>query len=433
MVNRHDASLVLVGDELLKGERSDKHLAFLARALRSVGVRLGQCVVVGDRIDEMTQALRGACDHSDVVIVTGGLGPTPDDLTRHAVARLSGLELEWHQPSWDAIVKFFERYNRTPTDRNRQQVEFPAGATVIPNAYGTAPGFYLTVGDTLVVVLPGPPRELQPMANEFVLPLIAQRFGRPPVRVETFRTVGVGESQLFEQLGDRLSRFQAYVLSSLPSGTGVDLILTQARPDAPADQLDDEALHMNDMLRAEIGSKYYEHGERSLANVVHDELVAGGYTLAIAESLTGGRIADELIAFPGSSKYLLADVVAYSNECKVDLLEVDPDVIDRFGAVSEEACRAMATGARECVGRRGQHPPIRRDTDQSATFGLATTGIAGPDGGSDEKPVGLAFIGLCWHGGDEIKRVRYAGKRQDVRARCAQGALWLLHDRLSKD
>lgn len=415
--DRHDVEVILVGDELLRGDRPDQHLAFLGRALRVAGLRIARAQTVGDRVGDIAGMMRERLPHARVIMVTGGLGPTDDDITRNGVAEAVELPLEFNEPTWKHILEFFAVRNRTPTEANRQQAIFPRGADVIENKLGSAPGFALTHGDTHVFVLPGPPVELQAMVREYVLPRVMTLFARPPLRIDMFRTVGIGESQLVEMLGDAVKGLQAFSVSWLPTASGVDIILTQ-HPQAATARMNDESERLHARLTEELGTKYYERGERSLAKVAGDTLVARAETVAAAESLTGGSVARLLTEHPGSSAWFLASTVAYANAAKVDLLGVRAETIEQFGAVSEEVCTEMAHGIR----RRAR-----------ATYGLATTGIAGPTGATAQKPVGLTFIAVAWEGGVQVKRLIYQGDRAAVRERASYGVLWLLHDRLTRE
>jgi nicotinamide-nucleotide amidase len=249
-----------------------------------------------------------------------------------------------------------------------------------------------------------------------IIASVRKLFDRVPLRVETFRTVGVGESKLVSLIGDNLAAVSGYTVSSLPSMTGVDIVLTQTEGVTEKNLLDTEADEIETVLRGAIGSHFYERGKRSLAEVLSDLLTMRGETVAVAESLTGGWIGKELTDVSGSSRYFLADVVAYSNESKVEYLGVRQQTLERHGAVSIETCTEMTHG-------------IRNRT--AATYGLATTGIAGPTGATPDKPVGLTFIGLSWDGGCVVKRMEYSGSRDGVRRRASHGTLWLLLDHLT--
>jgi nicotinamide-nucleotide amidase len=412
--DRNDVELLLVGDELLKGERRDAHLSRVALALLPLGVQVERAHVCRDDVDAISDVVRARHTRTRVLITTGGLGPTDDDITRNGVADALGLALAQDDGVWDSIVNFFAERGAETTENNRRQAMFPEGATVIDNPNGTAPGFHLVAEGCDVFVLPGPPRELGPMLDTYVAPEVTRIFGREPLRVETFRTIGIGESQLFARFETDIARVRAFNLSYLPSMSGVDVVLTQ-KPGAEAGALDADADAFEQVLRDGLGHKLYERGQRTLANVVHDLMVERDETLAVAESLTGGRIGDMLVGHPGSSAYLLADVVAYADAAKCAFIGVHEETLAGFGAVSEETCTEMAHGVRGATG---------------ATWAIATTGIAGPAGGSDEKPVGLTYLGVAWEGGSRIRRLQYRGSREIVRERAAQGALWMLFEQI---
>ena len=415
-MQRHDAELLLVGNELLRGERRDAHLAFVAQAMQRTGVRIAECHCVGDDIHAIAEKLRERMARTRVLVVTGGLGPTDDDVTREGVAEAVQQPLEFRDEQWNHIATFMASRGRTASEANRRQAHFPRGSEVLANPLGTAPGFALAYEGAHVFVLPGPPPELQPMLETLVVPRVSQLFARPPLRVETFRTIGIAESQLFEMLGETTFALRAYSVSWLPSIAGVDVVLTQ-KVDADAGALQAEAENVHTRMQEALGSKYYERGVRPLALVASDTLRHRTQSVAVAESLTGGTIARLFTEHAGSSDVFLASAVTYSNESKIALLGVRADTIEQFGAVSEETCTEMAHGIRRRV---------------NATYGVATTGIAGPGGGSPQKPVGLVFLGVAWEGGSQIKRVMYAGDRAVIRDRAAHGALWLLHDRLAR-
>jgi nicotinamide-nucleotide amidase len=412
----HDVEVILVGDELLRGERADQHLVFLGRTLRAAGLRVARAHTVGDRVGEIAALTRERMSRARVIVVTGGLGPTEDDITRVGVAEALGAPLEFHEPTWRHIVEFFAARGRAPSEANRQQAYFPRGADVLGNARGTAPGFHAHADGAHVIVLPGPPAELQAMVVDHVLPRLKSVFARGPLRVDKFRTIGVGESQLVEMLGDAATGLASFTVSWLPTVSGVDIVLTQ-RPEANAPRMDEESDRLHARLTDALGTRYFERGERSIAQVAGDALVARGESVAAAESVTGGSVARLLTEHSGASAWFLASTVAYANAAKVELLGVRAETIDQHGAVSEEVCGEMAHGIR----RRAK-----------STYGLATTGIAGPTGATPQKPVGLTFIGVAWDGGVQVRRVIYPGERTAVRERAAHGVLWLLHDRLSR-
>jgi nicotinamide-nucleotide amidase len=411
-----DVEIVLVGNELLKGQRSDSHVRYIGWELLKIGVRVARTHTVSDTIDDIAGLVRARLADTRVLIVTGGLGPTPDDVTREAVAQALGLELQFHEPSWDAIRRFFSKRGRTPTDVNRQQAMYPTGGDVIPNELGTAPGFAVDSSGATVIVVPGPPIEVRGMFESDVLARIRGMFEREPVRLETYRTIGVGESKLRDLLGEQLDAIALHDVSYLPSRISVDIVLTEKPGPSDRGGLDEEASRFESDLRDKVGNYFFERGERSLFRVVHDLLTSRQETLAVAESLTGGWISKQFTDFSGSSAYLLGDVVAYADDAKENILGVQRETLDQYGAVSEETCTEMAHGVRHRLG---------------ATYGLATTGIAGPTGGTPKKPVGLTYIGISWDGGCLVKRQVYGGTRDDVRRAASHGAVWMLFDRLN--
>ena len=362
MSKTNDLEVILVGDELLAGTQRDTHLEYLGRRFGRIGAAIARVHVIGDSVEDIASLITERLGRTSVLVVTGGLGPTADDITREGVARALGLELEFHEPSWKAIKSFFVQRGRGVTENNRRQACFPKGADVLRNARGTAPGFAVEGKATLVFVLPGPPEELSSMVEAEVIPRVQTRLGRAPLRVETFRTIGIGESKLTSLIGGDLAAVSAYKVASLPSMTGVNIVLTQLPGVDDAGVLDREADKIERVLRDTIGNKLYERGERTLVEVLGDLLTKRGETVAVAESLTGGLIGKQLTDVSGSSAYFLADVVSYSNESKMDYLGVEEKTFIEHGAVSEEVCAQMADGVRRCTG---------------ATYGLATTGIAG--------------------------------------------------------
>jgi nicotinamide-nucleotide amidase len=272
-MQRHDVEVLLVGNELLRGERRDAHLSFVGRSVQRAGARVDECHAVGDDIPAIAAKVSERLPRTRVLVVTGGLGPTDDDVTREGVAEAIGEPLEFRDATWREIEAFMSTRGRTPTAANRRQAHFPRGAEVLGNALGTAPGFTLESGGARVFVLPGPPLELQPMWEAHAMPRVLTLFGRSPLRVETFRTIGVAESQLFEMLEPTTGALAAFSVSWLPSISGVDVVLTEKR-DAAAALLDPEAQRVHERLVEMLGSKYYERGTRPLAKVVGESLRA---------------------------------------------------------------------------------------------------------------------------------------------------------------
>ena len=412
----HDVELIIVGNELLRGDRRDAHLGFLGARVLDLGIRLDAAHVVGDDRGEIARFVADRRSRTRALVVTGGLGPTHDDITREGVADGLGVGLVFNEGQWTKIQEYFHRYGRTASDSNRRQAYFPEGATPIDNTRGTAPGFVIDKDNCLIAVLPGPPREFQTMMERSVFPELERVFSRPALFAEVYRTAGIGESTMAVFLESLMARYDEFTLASLPHVAGVDLVI-RAKPGAGSPEaLTSRAEELEKALRAELGNKVYAKGSRRLEEVVGDVLVSRGDTIAVAESLTGGLLGKRLTDISGSSRYVLSDVVAYSNEAKIDFLGVRESSLAENGAVSETVCREMAEGVRKRTG---------------ATFGIATTGIAGPTGGTDDKPVGLCYYGLSWDGGSDIRHRVFSGEREDVRERVVWASLYHLFEMLS--
>lgn len=415
MGKTRDVELLMVGYELLRGDRADSHLGYLGRRLLEIGVRIDRVHVVGDERREIGELVRERHRAASVLVVTGGLGPTHDDVTREGVADGLELPLVFDDDQWAVIRAYFERYGRRASESNRRQAMFPRGAIPVPNPRGTAPGFIVDAGGCLVAALPGPPREFRAMVDASLLPEIARRFARPPVFTRTYRTMGVGESQMAGVLESLTREYEEFMLASLPHVAGVDLILREKPGAGRRATLDERAGAFETDLRRELGHKIYATGDRTLEETVGRMLTERKATVAVAESVTGGLLGKRLTDVSGSSGYVLAGVVAYSNEAKVDFLGVSEESLAASGAVSEAVCREMAEGIRSRTG---------------ATWGLATTGIAGPTGGTPEKPVGLCYYGVSGRGGADIHRRVFSGARDDVRERVVSASLFLLYEKL---
>jgi nicotinamide-nucleotide amidase len=412
------ANILLVGDELLNGTRRDAHLPFLAGALAGAGVAVRGCAVAGDDEASIADIVRAHARTADVVIVCGGLGPTTDDVTREGVARALDRPLALDEEALARLEAFFARTGLTLYPATRRQAYVPSGAETIPNAVGSAPGFLVETGGCRLFVLPGPPRELQAMTNDFVVPRLRRVFNEAPLFTRTFRTAGLGESALAALLEPLYGRFVMFRFASLPARGRVDIVAAAAPGAAIDTSWDELAAALELELRNLLGPALYGTGDVTLEHVVGDLLAGKNMTLAIAESLTGGYMAKQLTDVPGSSRYLLASVVAYADEAKHTFLGVREETLREHGAVSSAVCLEMAEGARLRTG---------------ATLALAATGIAGPTGGTPEKPVGLCFFGLSWEGGADIRERVFSGTRADVRERVANASLLMLYEKLIEE
>ncbi len=410
------AVIVSIGDEVLNGEVADTNAAWLAERLLELGVEISYHTCVGDVEEHVEQSLRYASKRVNLVVATGGLGPTHDDLTRHAASKVANAPLELHEESLAAIEERFRRFGRPMPAQNRIQAMIPRDADVLPNSEGTAPGFILRLGDACVAFLPGVPREMRAMFEKSLAPFItALPIERRAVRVERLHTFGVPESTVNEKLGNLVLRGANPLIGLRVSGGVVSIKLLATGPDqASVERVLGPTL---DAVRQRFGEAIFGTDNDTLELAVARLLECHGKTLAVAESCTGGLVGHLLTNVPGISRFLLEDLVTYSNAAKTELLGVPAETIQAVGAVSAEVARAMAEGVR----RRAK-----------AAIGLSTTGVAGPTGGSDAKPVGLVYIGLATDVATTVERVQLVGSRELIKDRAAKSALNILRLHLGK-
>jgi nicotinamide-nucleotide amidase len=402
--------LITIGDELLLGYTIDTNAAFLARELAAVGVSLVRRATVGDSASDIAAAVRDALDRTGAVITTGGLGPTSDDMTRQSIATLFGRELVPDESRWEALRALWKERGRGEIPlTNRSQVMIPRGAQVLENRHGTAPGIVLEDDrGRWCAMLPGVPREMRGMVGDALLPYVTRKLGdtRHVVRSRTLRTTSIAESKLAEVLGPLAGGMDGVSLAYLPGQDGVDLRVTvRDVAAADAERLLSEAMTA---LRGRVGHYAYGEDRDDLAATVLDLCKRSGLHLAVAESCTGGLLGARLTAIPGSSAVVNGGVIAYSNAVKTDMLGVPADLIERHGAVSEPVAVAMASGARARVG---------------SEIGVGITGVAGPDGGTADKPVGLVWIAVDVDGTVQARGPRFIGDRREIRYRATQAAL----------
>ncbi|MDR1952877.1 MAG: competence/damage-inducible protein A [Clostridiales Family XIII bacterium] len=381
------ATILAVGTELLFGQVINTNAAYLSSRLQLLGVDVLYHFTVGDNPARAASALERSIAETDLVITSGGLGPTQDDLTKEIIAEVMGVNLVLDEGVLSSIEEFFREIGREMTANNRKQALIPEGASVFYNDVGTAPGFMIEKNGKTVVALPGPPRELHHLFQKDVLPYLERRTDGV-IRYKLLRFYGIGESSLESKL------------TPLIDGQTDPTIATYAKEGECAVRIaskrktGEEALAVVDAMEERVknlvGEFLYSDDDRELSAVVAAKLMARNLTIASAESCTGGLFADSLIAVPGVSKSFDRGYITYSNESKIDLLGVPKDIIETFGAVSEETAVAMAEGARERAG-----------TD----IGVSVTGVAGSDGGSAEKPVGVAWICVCGANGRKTKKL----------------------------
>lgn len=414
--------IVNTGSELMLGRVLNTHQQWLCRQFAEAGYVVNRQVAVADTAADIQQALREALGRADLIVVTGGLGPTSDDLTRNAIAELVGRPLREDPAIVAQLHAWYAARKRTPSAAVMVQAQVPEGATVLPNAHGTAPGLLMEVRPNppswtsqaaWLVMLPGPPRELRPMFTDHVLPWMKRTLPLAvPFVCRTLRSTGVPESTMQEHiagpLADLVGRGLEIGYCARPGE--VDVRLSARTADADCLVAEAEAV-----VRQAVGRHLYGGEGESLEVAVVRLLTERGQTLAVAESCTGGRLASRVTDVPGASAVFLGGFVTYSNDLKQRLLGVPADTLARHGAVSEPTARAMAEGARSRTG---------------ADFALAVTGIAGPTGGTAEKPVGTAFIALSCAAGTKVKRMLNAFDRETFKHMTSEQALELLRQHL---
>lgn len=374
------ATILSIGDELLIGQVVNTNASWLGEHLNGLGIDVIRVVTLGDDATAIREALAEAAAQSHLVIVTGGLGPTHDDLTLDVVAEYLGVDFTTHAPTLERIHQRFARRGQTAPERTQRLAQVPEGCDVLPNPVGIAPGLWTTLdADTILVILPGVPPEMKALFHDEVEPRLRQRADLRVIRHRTLLTAGIGESNLQEQLGDLAEHLGPdRRLAYLPGPSGVRLRLT-ATGEAPED-VEQRLDALEHQIRARAGEHIFGEGEEHLEGVVGRMLEARGLTIATAESCTGGLLTDRITNIPGASTYMRGGVIAYCNSVKIDMLGVEPQALADDGAVSETVARQMARGARRAL---------------ASEIGVSTTGIAGPSGGTPDKPVGTVWVGYA--------------------------------------
>ena len=400
------AEIISVGTEILLGDIVNTNTQFLAKELASIGIEVYRQEVVGDNQDRLLGILEEALNRSDMVITTGGLGPTNDDLTKETACKFFNMNLELHQESLKALEEYFSKMGRKITESNYKQVYFPKEAIVLPNPNGTAPGAILEKNNKYIVILPGPPREMKPMYLNHVKPYLIKK-GDGIIESKVVRVLGIGESMAAEKLKKFIENGVNPTVA--PYAKEEDVIF---RITAKAES-QKEALKLIEPVKNQIeeilGQDVYGEGEETtIEMVVGDLLIKNNLKISTAESCTGGMIASRLVSVPGISDVFLEGAVTYANEAKVRTLNVKEETLKKYGAVSEETAREMAEGMAKRTG---------------SDIAVVTTGIAGPGGGTEEKPVGLVYIGLYYKGEVYVYKNVFNGNRQKVRTKATVTAL----------
>jgi len=406
---------ITLGDELLLGIRENAHLTYLGRQLAHHGLEPAANLVIRDQADDIRLFFSDCWKRSDLVITTGGLGPTSDDITRETIAAVLGEEMVYDTEVENAIRERFRLLERPMPESNNRQCYRPASAEILPNPYGTAPGLYLKKDGKILVMLPGPAREMHPMFEQIVVPKLQTEGIFPEVDCYLqLRTAGIGESALADKVEPILANKEGLVVGYCAHAGMVDLRLSSL----DADILSEETLHqLGDECRKELGEDFACFGERTLAEVIFRELRSLDKTLAVAESCTGGLLSSHFTEIPGISKVFQGGAVCYHNDAKVQMLDVPESMLEQHGAVSEEVAIAMATGACEKYG---------------ADYGLSVTGFAGPSGGTQVLPVGSIYLGYASPIGVWAKKLQLRGDRASNRRRAATAALDWMRRKLRK-
>lgn len=410
------AAIIAVGDELFAPGREETNSSFLTQRLASVGIPVAFRAVVGDEVDAIATTTEGALSRANVVFLTGGLGPTSDDITRDGVVRALGLPMTLDEEVLGTIEHRFERRGMTMPEVNRRQAMVPKGADVLPNQRGTAPGLWIPAGaGKTVILLPGPPAELRPVFERHVAPRLTSLKDGVFYDVHKLWVVGLPESSVEQRVASIYRAVENPTTTILASAGQVELRLTATGASA------DEAAQRNEQLAARLrealGDFVFSEAEKELEQVVGELLLSQGKRIAIAESLTGGLISSRITDVAGSSRYFDAGFITYSNEAKTEQLGVPAELFEGVGAVSEEVAHAMAAGARSRAG---------------ADIAVAVTGIAGPGGATETKPVGLVFVGLATDAGTAVERHQFPGGRKQVKRWTSQAALNMVRLELMK-
>lgn len=393
------AEILCIGTELLLGNIVNTNARYLSEQLAAAGVDVYNHTVVGDNPKRLRESLEIAFNRADMVITTGGLGPTQDDLTKETIGEFFGREMVFNQECMDRINKYFAHLKRNMTKSNEKQAYFPEGAQIIANGNGTAPGMILQDEEKICVVLPGPPQEMMPMYQEHVIPFLQERI-KEMIVSKTLRVMGVGESKAEQMLEDIINNQTNPTIAPYAKGAEVHLRITCK--EKSKEVAEEKIAELESRVREILGVNIYGCDDENLEGVVCGLLKKKNLTLSTAESCTGGMVSAMIVNHAGASEVFLEGAVTYTNEAKIRRLGVKKETLEKYGAVSEQVAKEMAEGIAKTSG---------------SDIGIATTGIAGPGGGSEEKPVGLVYIGFYMDGEATFEELRLNGDRMKVRDR----------------
>ncbi len=408
------AEIIAVGTEILLGDIINTNSQFLAKELAILGIDVYHQSVVGDNEDRILNSFKEAFDRCDLVITTGGLGPTQDDLTKELGAKFFKKKLILHEPSLKWIKTYLDMKDEAVVEANKKQAYFPEESIILPNPNGTAPGCIISVNDKSLIILPGPPREMKPMFNDHVVKYLENITGKV-IKSKTLRLFGIGESLMAQRLSNLIENSTNPTVAPYAKDVDVTLRIT-AKGNS-----EDECNNLINPVCAEIKETLYEYiygeDDESLEFVVSKMLCDRKLSISTIESCTGGMVAASLISYPGISDVFKEGAITYSNESKIKRAGVKEETLDKYGAVSEEVAREMAEG-------------IAKSTNTD--IAISTTGIAGPGGGTDEKPIGLVYVGIFIKGDILIKKFNFSGSRERIRRKTTMNALNILRKEIIK-
>ncbi|MFZ0959720.1 MAG: competence/damage-inducible protein A [Terriglobia bacterium] len=408
-----DAEIIAVGSELLTPQHADTNSLYLTEKLNSLGILVRFKTIVGDSKEDLAAVLRAALERSPLVVLTGGLGPTEDDLTRDVVAKVLGRPLREVEDLSRRIQDRFARLGRAMAENNLRQARVPEGGEWLENRNGTAPGIWIEHQDNIVVLLPGPPRELEPLFEATCIPRLERVAPGGRIKTRVYKVVGLPESEVDQRISPLYLPYQNPTTTILATLGSIEVHL---RARAATDQEAEAKLaELGDKIELALGDHVYSTKGESLEEIVGMYLVMRQKTLAVAESCTGGMLAERLTRISGSSSFFLGGAVCYTNEMKTRWAGVPADLIAVHGAVSKPVAQALAEGVRARTG---------------ASMGVGITGIAGPTGGSNEKPVGLVFVALADERGTQVRKFNFPGARDRVRLWATQMALEMVRRRI---
>jgi nicotinamide-nucleotide amidase len=403
-------SIVTIGNELLNGNTADSNLVYLAKQLYSAGVSVVYCQSVPDDIDGVVRALERAAKEGDIVLVTGGLGPTDDDITRNAIAEFMNVELEFCQDAFAEIDKFFKRRGIEMSEINKRQAYIPVGCEWLINNAGTAPGIKARRGEMVLFSMPGVPTEMKQMFAGCVLPELEEACGGQVIVSRKIHCFGAGESTIAKKLGNLMERDRRPLVNCTVANGVINLQVVYQGGNR--EDCEREVGRTVEEIQGKLGKLIFGYDGQSLGEALGRKLVETGKTVSVAESCTGGLISKMITDVAGASSYFKEGFVTYSNEAKIRDLNVESEVIEKYGAVSSEVAAAMSKGVKN-----------RTKSDYS----VGVTGIAGPGGGNEHKPTGLVYIGVCSDNKCHVKQFRFIGDRQTVRLRAGQQAINMLY------